>query len=248
MPSLHEAAKRVLSPLLPEKWKRYIKAELFEVPDMESSLRRMKRLGFNPEAVIDIGAYIGDWTRSFKQVFPQSRVMMIEAQASKCSMLANVAAELQDVELRSALLGARVQASVGFHESESASSVLDEAANSRTATTYMPMTTLDAITEGTLFASPNFIKLDVQGYELEILRGGTRTLQSAEAVLMEVNLLALHQGVPLFHESADYIAHHGFQVYDLCGLIRRPYDGALWQADVIFVRNCSALVSSTRWA
>ena len=109
------------------------------------------------------------------------------------------------------------------------------------------MTTLDAITQGTPFAAPSFLKLDVQGYELEILKGGTNTLQSAEAVLMEVNLLALHDGAPLFHESAEYMGKHGFQVYDLCGLMRRPYDGALWQADVIFVRNSSPLVSSRRW-
>jgi hypothetical protein len=110
------------------------------------------------------------------------------------------------------------------------------------------MTTLDAITEGSAFARPDFIKLDVQGYEIEVLRGGVRALESAEVVLMEVNLLGLYEGVPLFHESADYMGKQGFQVYELGSLIRRPYDGALWQADVIFVRNSSPLLSSKRWS
>jgi FkbM family methyltransferase len=247
MPFVRDAARRVISPLLPERWKRYIKAELFQVPETESSLRRMKRLGFNPLVAIDVGGYVGDWTRSFKQVFPESRVLMIEPQASKTAVLAKVAAELPNVEVTSALLGSRVEANVGFRESEMASSVLEESENRRPPTTYLPMTTLDAITEGTPFTKPNFIKLDVQGYEIEVLRGGGRTLESAEAVLMEVNLLGLHEGVPLFHESAEYMGKQGFQVYDLCSLIRRPYDGALWQADVIFVRSCSPLLSSKRW-
>jgi hypothetical protein len=117
-----DAARRVISPLLPEKWKRYIKAELLQVPETESSLRRMKRLGFNPAVAIDVGAYVGEWTRSFKQIFSDSRVLMIEPQASKIAILAKVTAELRNVELRLALLGAE-RGKRRFRESETASSV-----------------------------------------------------------------------------------------------------------------------------
>jgi FkbM family methyltransferase len=237
----------MISQLLPEKWKRYIKGDLFRVPETESSIRRMKRLGFNPGVAVDVGAYVGEWTRSFRRIFPDSHVLMIEPQASKIALLAKAAAELPNVELRLVLLGARAEANIGFCESETASSVLAESENRRPPNTYLPMTTLDAVTEGSAFARPDFIKLDVQGYEIEVLRGGVRTLESAEAVLMEVNLLELYEGTPLFHESADYMGKQGFQVYELGSLIRRPYDGALWQADVIFVRNSSPLLSSKRW-
>lgn len=247
MSYLVNVTKRIISPLFPEKWKRYIKRELFQVPETESSLRRMKRLGFNPAVAIDVGAYVGEWTRSFKGIFPDAQMLMIEPQASKMAQLSRVKSELRNVEVRVALLGATVGASVGFCESETASSVLMEAENRRPPTTYMPMTILDAITENGPFARPDFIKLDVQGYEIEVLRGGTRTLESVEAVLLEVNLLRLHEGAPLFHESAEYLGKQGFQVYDICGFMRRPYDGALWQADVIFVRHSSPLLASKRW-
>jgi FkbM family methyltransferase len=247
MSYLVDVSKRVISPLFPEKWKRYIKGELFQIPETESSLRRMRRLGFNPPVAIDVGAYVGEWTRSFKRIFPDAQVLMIEPQASKTAELSRAKSELRNVEVCAALLGARAEVSVGFCESETASSVLMEAENRRPPTTHMPMTTLDAITENGPFAYPNFIKLDVQGYEIEVLRGGTRTLESVEAVLMEVNLLPLHEGAPLFHESAEYLGKHGFQVYDICGFMRRPYDGALWQADVIFVRHSSPLLASKRW-
>jgi len=248
MSSLPNIVKRLIAPLLSERSKRYIKTELFQVPDIESSLLRMRRLKFNPAVAIDVGAYVGDWTRCFKRIFPEARVLMVEPQTLKTPALSRVASELPDVELRVALLGARGEASVAFCESETASSVLAEMANSRPPTTHLPMTTLDAITEGGPFGHPDFIKLDVQGYELEVLRGGARALDSAEAVLMEVNLLQLHEGAPLFHEAAEYMGKRGFQVYDLCSLIRRPFDGAVWQADVIFVRNSSPLVSSNRWS
>jgi FkbM family methyltransferase len=247
MSYLANFTKRILSPLLSEQTKRRIKLELFQVPDVETSLMRMKRLGFNPSVTIDVGAYEGEWTRCFKRIFPDAKVLMIEPQGSKIAALSRVQSELPNVELRGVLLGANGEESVGFRESETASSVLMELANRCPPTTYMPMTTLDAVTENSAFAHPNFIKLDVQGYELEVLRGGAYTLESAEAVLMEVNLLRLHEGAPLFHESAEYIGKRGFQVYDLCSLIRRPFDGAVWQADVIFVKNSSTLVASNRW-
>jgi FkbM family methyltransferase len=169
--------------LMPEKWKRYIKAELFQVHETESSLRGMKPQGFSPAVAVDMGAFVGDWTRSFRRIFRDSRVLMIEPQASKTAILTKIAISLRNVELRPALLGAKAEANVGFCESETAGSVLPESENKRPPTTYLPMTTLDAITEGSPFA-------DLQGYEIEVLRGG-RTLASAEAVLMEVNLLGL---------------------------------------------------------
>src|SRR5579863_6266541 len=106
MSYLVDATKR----LFPERWKRYVKGEVFHVPDTESSLRRMKRLGFHPVVTIDIGAYVGDWTRSFRRIFPDSLVLMIEPQASKTATLLKVKSQLRNVELRIALLGARAEA------------------------------------------------------------------------------------------------------------------------------------------
>ena len=53
-------------------------------------------------------------------------------------------------------------------------------------------------------SKPEFIKLDVQGYELAVLDGGQRVLKSAEVVLMEVNLLEILEGAPLFHDVVSY--------------------------------------------
>lgn len=248
MPVLRQTI-RSISGLVPDQWKRHLKTALFEAPDSNASLCRMQQLGFNPAVVIDVGAYIGEWTSDLKHIFSSARVLMIEPQPGHLDRLRAVAAAFNGVELAPVLLGGQERDSVSFHICESASSVLKESARPTVVSTIsVPMTTLDRFAADTRFARPDFIKLDVQGYELDVLRGGELALASAEAVLMEVNLLGILDGAPLFHEATGFMGERGFQVYDICSFFRRPYDGALWQVDVIFVRSSSPLVASNRWA
>jgi FkbM family methyltransferase len=232
--------------LFPEALKRRIKHSL-AVPSTEASLIGMQRNGFNPSSVVDVGAYVGDWTRLCKRLFPAAAILMIEPQAARRAALRDVAKQLKRVEVVSALLGPEARDAVPFYEAESASSVLPGAEQPNAPTARMAMTTLDAITAATPFAQPDFLKLDVQGYELDVLEGAPRALESAEAVLMEVNFLEIYAGARLFHDAVAFMAARRLQVYDIGTFFRRPYDNALWQADVIFVKSSSPLISSRRW-
>lgn len=243
---LPEKLIRQTGTLVPETIKERVKTAL-GVPGIESSLVNMKRNGFSPAVAIDVGAFKGDWTRLFKRVFPDSCVLMVEPQASRQRDLQTVSGELTGVELSTALLGEANKESVLFHQSGSASSVLPEIERDAPACS-MPMTTLDNITNETRFAQPDFVKLDVQGYELSVLRGAEKTLEGVEAVLMEINLIPIYRDVPLFHDVTAFMAERDFRLYDICTFFRRPYDAALWQLDAIFVRASSQLLVSNKWA
>jgi len=233
--------------LVPETLKRELRRSL-PIPDTEACLSRMQRNGFQPKLVIDVGAYVGDWTRMCRRVFPAASILMIEPQAATQDALLQIAAKDERIEVAHALLGRRHDSQVPFYEAQSGSSVLTEwEREGQQATATIDMTTLDALTADTTFAMPDLLKLDVQGYELEILKGAERALASAETVLMEVNFIDIHSGAPLFHEVVQFMAEHEFRLYDIGTFFRRPYDAALWQADVVFVKFSSPLVSSKRW-
>jgi hypothetical protein len=97
------------------------------------------------------------------------------------------------------------------------------------------MTTLDEVAGRAALEGPYFLKLDVQGYELEVLRGGTKLLRECGAILMEVALLEYNESAPLVSEVVAFMKERGFVLYDICGQSRREVDGALFQADLIFV-------------
>ena len=216
-----------------------------QMASMEWSLRNIKSLGFLPRNIIDVGAYHGDWTRMIKAIFPEAHVLMVEAQTSKEAILKQVVAEYPGkVSCSIGLLGPEKRESVPFYELETGSSVLPEQSDIKRAIVHHSMQTLDQMVSEKLKGPCDLLKLDVQGFEIEVLKGATDTLKNVEIVLMEVSLLGVNKGSPLLHEAVQYMTQRGFLPYDICSFTRRPLDNALWQTDFIFVKDSSSLVAN----
>jgi hypothetical protein len=132
--------------------------------------------------------------------------------------------------------------------SETASSVLAEQTSQNFPVTFHAMRTLDQIVQEQFGdCPPDFLKLDVQGYELEVLKGAEKSLPRMQVILTEISLLDIHQKVPLLAEVITWLNDRDWVAYDICGLTRRPLDQALWQADFIFVPHNSPLRADKRW-
>src|SRR6202042_1260759 len=59
---------------------------------------------------------------------------------------------------------------------------------------------------------PDFIKLDTQGTELEILRGSPEAVAHALMVEAEVEFTSIYEGQPLFHDVAQFMHQNGFEL------------------------------------
>ncbi|HEY7967406.1 MAG TPA: FkbM family methyltransferase [Solirubrobacteraceae bacterium] len=71
----------------------------------------------------------------------------------------------------------------------------------------------------------DILKVDVQGAELDVLRGGESTLAWTRALELEVEFQPLYVGQPLFGEVDSFLREHGFVLWRLrdvahCGLTR----------------------------
>ena len=218
------------------------------VPEIPTGLDLLKRQGFIPELVFDVGAYRGEFARACLARWPRAAIACFDAQPEAIRSLKRLADSRPNISVHSTLLGEAKCAEVPFHEAETASSVLAERQGPGHKKTTRPMTTVDHVT-GELFSnkSPNLLKLDVQGYELQVLKGAVRSLPSIEVVLSEVNLLDIHLHVPLLADIVSWLDERDFVAYDICGLTRRPLDGALWQTDIVFVKRDSAFRQDKRW-
>lgn len=217
----------------------------YHVPDMEWSLRNLYTNGFRPGYILDIGAFEGEWTLMCKTIFSDSNYLMFEAQNSKEDKLASLKSTRIDYHI--GLLGPELNDKSKFYINETVSSALPESAKDNQEFVEIPMYTVDEVLKRKNISNADFIKLDVQGFELEVLKGATNTLINAEVVLMEVSLIEINKGAPLINDVMSFMNERDFICYDICSIIRRPLDFALWQTDLIFVKKSSNLVSSKKY-
>ena len=208
------------------------------VPPEEEAYRRLGQKGFLPASIIDVGAYEGNWTRTARRVFPGATVLMVEPQRAKAPYLDRVCRELKGTTYVHALLGRKSGSLVEFYEMETGSSYFAERSDAPRRTVRLETTTLDELA-GAL-STPIFLKIDVQGAELEVLEGGQETLARCELVQLEVALLPYNEGAPTMLEVLTYMAERDFVPLDVSGF-SRPNGIDLAQMDVLFARKASAL-------
>lgn len=80
----------------------------------------------------------------------------------------------------------------------------------------------------------DILKLDVQGYELEVLKGAEKTLQKVGVVQCEVEFNPLYENQPLFPAIDGFLRERGFELYDLRNL--HYLSGQLYWADAFYLR------------
>jgi FkbM family methyltransferase len=221
-------------------------ARRLDIPEIPLALERLAANGFKPAGVFDVGAYRGDFATLCLRIWPDCQVTCFEPLPHKVKELTELARQAA-IRVVPGLLGAQANQSVGIHEMETASSVLEEHIEQQAAVSFHPMRTIDQFVQEQS-APPDLLKLDVQGYEMEVLKGAEKTLPQIQVILAELNFLDIHRGVPLVSEVIEWLNGRDWVPYDICGLTRRPLDLALWQADFLFVPRHSPLRADKRWS
>ncbi len=107
---------------------------------------------------------------------------------------------------------------------------------------------LDAFVEEEHIGPVDFIKMDIQGAELEVLEGAPRVLQNVLAIICEVEFVPLYKEQPLFGEVDAYLRSQGFVFHKFLGLAGRTAKPLVLQnnpnfpvqhlwADAVFIRD-----------
>lgn len=212
-------------------------------PDMELGLEAMAKLGFSPKTIVDIGAFEGNWSKLARKIWPESSLYMVEPNQEKKKHLLMIAENL-NAQLICELLGAENGQQVTFHLMESGSSIMEERSDVPRTTETRHLCTLDSILHD--LAAPGLLKIDAQGYELEIIKGASKILTAFEAVLLEVSIIEINKGAPLLHDVIPFMDARGFVAYDILEIHRRPLDKAMNQIDIIFINKKSTLIANKR--
>lgn len=95
--------------------------------------------------------------------------------------------------------------------------------------------TLDIIQEKNNLPFPDFIKIDTQGSEIDILEGAQKTLEKCNIILIECPIISYNKGAPTLNEYVDYLNKIGFLPIEICDM--HHMDKVLIQIDIIFLKK-----------
>ena len=208
-------------------------------------LNTVRDLGFLPTTVLDAGANQGEWSRCAWEAFGarSPRLLMLEGSEACAPALLR-----SGFEFVISVLGAESREAEFYANGMSTgNSVLRESTThfAGVTPTKTAMRTIDSIVaqwRGTNSTSlgPTLFKLDVQGYEIEVLRGAASVLESVEVLILEASIVPWNKDAPLVAELLGFVHSIGFVVLDL--IETHATNGVTFQLDFAFARKKSELL------
>jgi FkbM family methyltransferase len=194
----------------------------------------------NPERAIDIGAHVGNFTKELYYKFPKCKIVMVEANPNCEPHLRLLGKPYEIVALSNKEGYANLYVETINPVATGASLYKENTdwyGDGKYETITVPTKTLDSCNyfEGQPI---DFIKIDVQGSELDILNGGEQTIKNTQFVLIEASLAEYNQGAPLVGDIVDKMNEYGFHILDIVEYHSFPhlYGGAIFQLDILFKR------------
>jgi FkbM family methyltransferase len=215
---------------------------------MAGGLAQLAAMGFEPRTVIDAG--VANATAELYETFKNASIFLIEPLVEFEPFLRRICGTYKAQYALAAAGPEAGAATIHVHPDKFGSSLLKEVEGGATdgIARSVPVITIDEECAKRRLSGPYLIKVDVQGAELQVLAGATRTLGETEAVVLEVSLFGFLIGGPQLFDIVQWMKQRGFVVYDIFGGHYRPLDGALAQVDMIFVREDGRFRSSHAYA
>jgi FkbM family methyltransferase len=225
--------KDIMSDEQQKNYLRHLSTWDFRKEDVDY-LKTMKKHGVNPKVIYDIGACTGNWTREARKIWDNSNFVLFDAMPQVEFLLKETGFDyhigvLSDVSHKEVEFfenvwqpgGNSYYREIGHPES---GRVFSDAHKVKK-TTH----SLDDVVRYNNFPLPDMMKIDVQGCEIDVLKGAEYTLSKCTDLLIELQHTEYNQGAPLKDEAIEFLKSIGFkQKY---ALPATPFDG-----DYHFVR------------
>ncbi len=199
-----------------------------------------------PPVVFDIGAHRGETAEIFSNSFPHAHIHSFEPAPETFADLKRRTSCLKNVRTINAALGNFSGVStLNVNKSTATNSLLrpgdvDDNAIADlmqpTGTSSVTVRTLDGYCAEAGIDFIDLLKMDVQGFEIQVLRGARQFLDGLQISLIfcEVSFELLYEGQPLFEDVYSEVVKSGFRLVDLYGHVRAPVESIRW-CDALFV-------------
>lgn len=180
-------------------------------------LIKLRDSGFSPKVVYDIGACVLHWTNEAQWIWPDATVVAFEAMDS-----AEFLYKERGIQYHMGVMSNTDGQDVDFYQNDyhpGGNSYYKEnpAVNAQAPEYFneshlrkLKTNTLDTVVANNRFPAPDMIKMDVQGAELDVLKGAINTLKTVKHVILELQVVEYNEGAPLRDTVIEYMQAQGF--------------------------------------
>lgn len=229
-------ARKLLAAVQSKRGRKALRHGVAATGEHAELLRRLA-----PTTVLDVGANRGQFALDVERALPSARVYSYEPIAAAASTYRAVFSNAPRCSVRQVALGAtRGREVLHVSRHDDSSSLLPIGDGQTTAfpgteeasTIEVEVSTLDDELQSLELTGPVLLKMDVQGFELEVLRGAVETLGETEWVYVEASFVELYDGQPLAADLIEWLRLHDFVLVDLGSITR--VGARIVQADLLF--------------
>ena len=196
--------------------------------------------------VIDVGANKGQFTLYARHRFPRAKVYSIEPLGGPRSKVQRLFANDSQVEILSFAAGSEAgSATIDVASSDDSSSLLHQTSlqaerfpgTGVRGTEEVEVRALDDVLSSEQLPGPVLLKIDVQGFEIEVLKGSEATKGQIDTILVEASFVEFYAGQPLFEQVYGFLTEHNFRLTG--GAVSSSGDKLWEQGDFSFQRRDS---------
>jgi FkbM family methyltransferase len=195
--------------------------------------------GSKINTIFDVGANEGQFAFMARYCWPNAQIDCFEPDPDAYKSLKTNHEKDNLIQVFNCALGvASGELTLNLGETSAQNSFLVEYGKSTKGKIVVPVKTLDDLySEVDLFNT--LLKIDVQGYEIQVLEGASKILNKLDFILLEVSLGDLFEGGVQIDEIWSFMKNQGFCYTRILDQYKDPVSHQVMQMDVLFQRNSS---------
>ena len=216
-----------------------------------SNVAQMRKMikHHNIDLIIDVGANTGQYATSLREFVYSDRIISFEPLSSAYEKLVQNSKKdpLWEIAPRMAIGDHDGEITINIANNSVSSSVLemlDSHAKAAPDSVYINSETvrlsrLDSIAKDYIskYQSKSiFLKIDVQGFERQVIEGANDILPLIKGLQLELSLVPLYKDQVLFEEMLKILKKEGYQLYSVIPGFNDPKMGRMLQMDGIFFK------------
>jgi FkbM family methyltransferase len=224
----------------------YIEKQMFAlhernvIPSAHKRVLNDIKKHFTPRVIYDIGACVLHWTRLAKSIWPEPECITIafdainevEALYKSKNILYNIGV-LSDEDNKLVRFYENKELPGGNSYYKEIGHANADAVFPEDRYTEKNAMTLESVVRQKNFELPDLVKIDVQGCELDILKGGINSINHAKYLIIELQHVQYNRGAPLEDVTIKYLNDNGWEIVEARFVDNGP------DADYLFI--------NTRW-